>query len=149
MARVADPDDGPPRPVKTGTRAFDKAHHQRVRRAKIALGATQQGPSERSTRDFDANVEAIRRSRYVLDAPVEQGAALYPDPIWGVHPARLSEASQRATPSCARVAQPRTTAGAGRVSLSSLWSCCNASMVLSIGSWRASLSASTAAPEPS
>ena len=87
--RVFTSADVPP-PVAQSSVRFDRHHHGQARRGKLALKQLEDEPHSRKKQAaFKQMVNEISRSRYVLDAPVARGAAIYPDPVWGVEPERL------------------------------------------------------------
>ena len=88
---------GPPRPIQNGTKSFDKGHHKNMRRANLALQQHEKQPSSDSSNAVRDSIGEIFRERFVLDAPVEPAAEVYPDAVWGVHPDRLAARATKTT----------------------------------------------------
>ena len=84
--------DGPPKPIRSSTAAFDKLHRSQVRRSRLALKLLAAHPSsEEAYCAFSYHLGELNRVRHVLNAPVDSSAALYPDGVWGIAPQELND----------------------------------------------------------
>ena len=84
--------NGPPKPIQSSTDQFDKLHRKLARRSRLAMKALDDDPHGKKSYDkFTNTLGELFRSRHVLNAPTEHGAALYPDAVWGISPEHLND----------------------------------------------------------